>query len=469
MDHSLFDDLTRSVASSTSRRQALKLMTASLAGGLFLGTRNVCGDTTPATPKSAAGNALLIRPSGAAVSNDSDVGPNTFELLSYQGSRYTFQIIPLGATPPPGFEQPDFDDSGFSGGNAAFGSGGGCPLQSTVQTSWPVNSQLLVRRVISIRAPAGVSGIRIMLSVDNDIIGVFFNGVQIALPSTHEGCSALDEFQVNVPQSLVKSGENLVAFHVLDRGFESFFDARILAEVTEGALTQALDEITTTVDRLAPIVPVSNITVACLSADTPNESSSKVSFLIDETGQTAELRVIQRRKESTSTTTLDYFIDRTLVATTRGTIGQNLTGNGQPLVGVDTTIQRLPNVTNRPRIALAFSSVLARPPVTRDLLACLIAKGEPESCVNACALQELIYELISDGTTLAMAVWIGPEVEMVSELMGMGLAQYSLRARIARKGQRCRQCCDTGCDKELCLQNRKAMGIDPHVCQQFEQ
>jgi hypothetical protein len=70
-----------------------------------------------------------------------------------------------------------------------------------------------------------------MVSIDNDIVGAFFNGTPIAGFVPHDGCPILDEFSFDVPQSLVQSGQNLVAFHVLDRGAESFFDARILAEL----------------------------------------------------------------------------------------------------------------------------------------------------------------------------------------------------------------------------------------------
>ena len=88
--------------------------------------------------------------SSAGAAFASNIGPNSFEVLSYQGSDYKFLIIPPNASPPAGFEQRNFDDNAFKSGSAAFGSGGGCPLQPTVQTPWPVNSQLLVRRVSSI-------------------------------------------------------------------------------------------------------------------------------------------------------------------------------------------------------------------------------------------------------------------------------------------------------------------------------
>jgi len=39
------------------------------------------------------------------------------------------------------WHQPTFNDSGFKLGQAAFDSGGDCPLRPTVRTIWPSNSQ----------------------------------------------------------------------------------------------------------------------------------------------------------------------------------------------------------------------------------------------------------------------------------------------------------------------------------------
>jgi hypothetical protein len=161
----------------------------------------------------------------------------TLEILSYQDQNYKFKIIGPNEELPLGFEQPGFDETGFDTGNAAFGGGGGgagvdCPLRSTAQTEWPLESQLLVRRVVSI--PDGANNIRIMVSFDNDLVGVFFNGTQLNTETIiHPNCPILDEFRFDVPQELVQPGQNLVVFRVLDRppdvgqANESFFDARM--------------------------------------------------------------------------------------------------------------------------------------------------------------------------------------------------------------------------------------------------
>jgi hypothetical protein len=208
------------------------------------------------------------------------IGPNSFEVLTYQDSDYRFLVIPRDAKPPAGFEQPGFDDSAFGSGSAAFGSGGSCPLQQTDQTSWLINTQLLVRRIISI--PAGATNVNIRVSVDNDIIGVFFNGTRLQGPIRHEGCPIRDQVFISVPQKLVQPGQNLVAFDVLDRGVESFFDARILADIPENVATFPSPE-------QALFVPIRDLDVTC--NDSSDIKEATVSFTVEATGDVGQLTV----------------------------------------------------------------------------------------------------------------------------------------------------------------------------------
>jgi hypothetical protein len=164
---------------------------------------------------------------------DPGVGPSTIELVSYQAPAYRYLVVPSGAPVPVGFEQVSFNDSGFSSGSTPMGSGGNCPLQSAVQTAYPVNADLLVRRTITV--PAGTGALRVMFAVDNDVLSVFWNGVMVANQVIHDNCPIQDEFRVNVPANLVLAGANLLALHVRDRGDESFIDLRVLAECNAGA------------------------------------------------------------------------------------------------------------------------------------------------------------------------------------------------------------------------------------------
>lgn len=189
------------------------------------------------------------------------VGAFTHQLLPYI-SPWDFLILNNGDKPPEGWEQEDF--TGFECGgdedrcgtssspflsDQAFSAVGDerCALrreindnenvaeQDVSRTEWPLNTDLILRNTILI--PRGARQVRIMISVDNDILDVFLGGEPlIAEPITHDHCPVLDEFRVDVPSDLLeKLGERpisqLLAIRVSDRGEQSYFDARVLAEI----------------------------------------------------------------------------------------------------------------------------------------------------------------------------------------------------------------------------------------------
>lgn len=152
-------------------------------------------------------------------------------LLPYLSAGHRFAIVGFDALP--GFEQPGFDDSGFSTGAAAFGgSGGSCPLDSTVQTPWPLFTDLLLRR--SFTLPADASAVKVAVAIDNDA-RVFVNGVEISGGlQLHEFCATLDSFVFAVPDSILNFGaSNLLAVRARDRGGISYFDVEIRADLPD--------------------------------------------------------------------------------------------------------------------------------------------------------------------------------------------------------------------------------------------
>jgi len=112
---------------------------------------------------------------------------------------------------------------------APFGSGGGCPLQSTINSFWPSSSdsQMTLRKQFDLAA--GVTGVRVLLSIDNDAV-VVFNGTTVR-SIVHEGCPTVDEIEVRIPDSLLIAGLNTLELQVRDRGVESYVDLRVLAEL----------------------------------------------------------------------------------------------------------------------------------------------------------------------------------------------------------------------------------------------
>lgn len=154
------------------------------------------------------------------------VDNRTVPLFTY-GSGFGFHILP---------------DRTLVQGRAPFGGGGGggaggsdCPLRAEVRTPWPPGSELeprvlVVHRLVSV--PPGATNVRIMIAVDNDILGVRFGGVDV-VPAIipHEGCPIEDEHRVPVPAAVATPGLHAVEISVRDRGVESFLDASLLLEV----------------------------------------------------------------------------------------------------------------------------------------------------------------------------------------------------------------------------------------------
>jgi hypothetical protein len=120
---------------------------------------------------------------------------------------------------------------GVSGGTqrAPFGSGGGCPLQTTVKSYWPVGTRIALNKTFSL--PAGASNLRVLLSVDNDV-RVFLNGYDLTGGKViHDDCPLVDEFLFVAPDSILIEGTNHLVIRATDRGVESYLDLRVLVDV----------------------------------------------------------------------------------------------------------------------------------------------------------------------------------------------------------------------------------------------
>jgi Putative Ig domain len=143
-------------------------------------------------------------------------------ILPYQGTGYRYLQVPSGQEPP-GWQGTSFDDSNWATGDAAFGSGGGCPLQPTDKTHWEGNTDMLLRKPISL--PVGTSGVTVGVAVDNDV-EVYWNGMLVGSAS-HENCPAYNDFAFPVPDRLLVSGSNLLAVRGIDRGDQTFLDVTV--------------------------------------------------------------------------------------------------------------------------------------------------------------------------------------------------------------------------------------------------
>jgi hypothetical protein len=147
-------------------------------------------------------------------------------ILPYNSPGYSFLVVPFGQGT--GFERPDFDDSHFAPATAAFGTPDYCPLDPTVQTAWPLETDILLRHLFTL--PADASSVRVAVAIDNDV-QVFINGVDVSDGlQQNEGCAELDHFVFLVPDDvLIFGGENLLAVRARDRGVISYIDLEVRA------------------------------------------------------------------------------------------------------------------------------------------------------------------------------------------------------------------------------------------------
>jgi RHS repeat-associated protein len=192
--------------------------------------------TTSATFSVAGTYVLRLTGSDSDLSATSDVSiivlpgtqvvPPTITISPYQADGWRYKVYPYG-TVPANVGDINFDDSDYLIGKGAFGSGGGCAVQSTVHTNWPVNTEIVIRRVVQL--PQNVSNVRVSGTVDNDV-QVLINGVASSGFITHENCAQLDDTRINVITTSIVPGQNLFVVRGRDRGAESFLDVKLLID-----------------------------------------------------------------------------------------------------------------------------------------------------------------------------------------------------------------------------------------------
>jgi hypothetical protein len=117
----------------------------------------------------------------------------------------------------------------FTGGsaNAPFGNEGLCPISRSVNTEWPANSTIELKKWFKL--PVGATNLRVQLSVDNGA-EVFINNTSIG-SVTHDGCALVDELLLLAPVSALRPGANNIRVVAQDTGGDSFVDLRVLVDV----------------------------------------------------------------------------------------------------------------------------------------------------------------------------------------------------------------------------------------------
>lgn len=177
------------------------------------GSPTPAASTSPDPSTSGTGGGA----SGPAVA----VATTAATIVPYQAIDYRYQVVASGTGT--GFEGVLLNDSTWSTGTAAFGSGGGCALEATVATAWPVNTDVLVRRHVPL--PIGTTGVTIGIAIDNDV-QVYWNGTLVG-SNAHDGCPSLDSFVYPVADNQLSGGDNVLAVRGIDRGDQSLLDITV--------------------------------------------------------------------------------------------------------------------------------------------------------------------------------------------------------------------------------------------------
>ncbi len=152
----------------------------------------------------------------------------TVTAVSNMDSGYRYQVVDhgLGA----GFEAVGFDDSAWSFGAAGFGTTSGVcwwNSPSYVQTEWPGNTDILVRKTIDL--PAGAHNLRVSGNIDNNAT-VYVNGVQIG--SVESGYCYQNMINFTAPDELLVAGTNVLAIRGEDTGAPSYLDVQVTYDET---------------------------------------------------------------------------------------------------------------------------------------------------------------------------------------------------------------------------------------------
>ena len=238
----------------------------------------------------ALASMLLLPLAHAPVTAQAQTGEET--LVGFESTGWRYKVVDNGQLQ--GFQAKAFDDSGFSTGAAAFGSGGGCPLQQTVKTNWPINKDLLVRRAIEL--PAGATGVKIFGGVDNSL-DVYWNGTQVGDRYNQEFCTTLSSFSYSVPDELVTPGTNILAVRAGDHGAESFLDLSVTgtrATPCESSLTEGYFQPTQGVWQDDAVIGSGDPSVAAFD-DRAGKQLEKLAPLDDEIRYEAQLDMVRNK------------------------------------------------------------------------------------------------------------------------------------------------------------------------------
>ena len=144
-------------------------------------------------------------------------------VIPFMATGYKYKVVGAGAES--GFQLPAYDDSGFSLGDAGFGTTFGCWFNTApgfVKTDWPVGTDLLVRKEFTL--PVGAHNLRVHGTVDNDAT-VYINGEEIGAVAS--GYCISPNIDFTAPDATLVTGTNLLAIRGHDYGGATYLDVEV--------------------------------------------------------------------------------------------------------------------------------------------------------------------------------------------------------------------------------------------------
>eukprot|EP01012_Entosiphon_sulcatum_P058062 TRINITY_DN81_c0_g1_i2.p1 TRINITY_DN81_c0_g1~~TRINITY_DN81_c0_g1_i2.p1 ORF type:complete len:7025 (+),score=1174.42 TRINITY_DN81_c0_g1_i2:3903-24977(+) len=210
--------------------------------------------------------------------------------------------------------------------------------QSTL-TLFNLTKDLLVRREFNMPGNAGLGEARVV--VDNDIVATYLNEGPLGIPATvRDGCAGVaSEIVVPVPAGKFRLGKNVLAFHLRDRGSQSFFNFQLTGQVFTNfniSDPESGDNIGTpptfTLLVSASVGTISTASVAATTSTTFNGTLQQILAALATLSYTPP-------KFYNGTATIDYsFIDGTLAYVTARTLVNVYFNNVPPTVTVPSSL-----------------------------------------------------------------------------------------------------------------------------------
>jgi hypothetical protein len=142
-----------------------------------------------------------------------------FETVVPMADELAWDATYLRTTPEKGWEKPDFNDSAWKQGKAAFGSDN----NAFIRTPWrEENSDLYVRREVNL-TPADLEGNLFLVYSHDDGFELFVNGTLVATgPESYKEGTRLE--LTDEIRNLLKPGRNVIASHCHNNGGGAYTD-----------------------------------------------------------------------------------------------------------------------------------------------------------------------------------------------------------------------------------------------------